>query len=95
MAIWQDLAGDCGPCGQGGFYGWEDPKLIGLLAISCVGNSIATGRIIQHKVAGDDFIGKTLDTAGGHHEPSTAWYLQVSALSHRVWFRSSRRAGPR
>ncbi len=36
------------------FYGWEDPKLIGLLAISCVGNSIATGRIIQHKVAGDD-----------------------------------------
>lgn len=36
------------------FYGWQDPKLIGLLAISCVGNSIATGRIIQHKVAGDD-----------------------------------------
>ncbi len=36
------------------FYGWEDPKLIGLLAISCVGNSLATGRIIQHKVAGDD-----------------------------------------
>jgi alginate O-acetyltransferase complex protein AlgI len=36
------------------FYGWEDPKLIALLAISCVGNSIATGRIIQHKVAGDE-----------------------------------------
>jgi len=36
------------------FYGWEDPKLIGLLAVSCVGNSIATGRIILHKVAGDD-----------------------------------------
>ncbi len=36
------------------FYGWEEPKLIGLLAISCVGNSIATGRIIQHKVAGDE-----------------------------------------
>ncbi len=36
------------------FYGWEDPKLIGLLAISCVGNSLATGRIIQHKVAGDE-----------------------------------------
>ena len=36
------------------FYGWEDPKLIGLLAISCIGNSIATGRIIQHKVAGDE-----------------------------------------
>ena len=36
------------------FYGWEDPKLIGLLAISCVGNSLATGRIIMHKVAGDD-----------------------------------------
>ena len=36
------------------FYGWEDPKLIGLLAISCVGNSIATGRIILHKVAGDE-----------------------------------------
>jgi alginate O-acetyltransferase complex protein AlgI len=36
------------------FYGWEDPKLIGLLAISCVGNSIATGRIILHKVEGDE-----------------------------------------
>ena len=36
------------------FYGWEDYRLIGLLAISCVGNSIATGRIIQHKVAGDE-----------------------------------------
>jgi alginate O-acetyltransferase complex protein AlgI len=35
------------------FYGWEDPRLIALLAISCVGNSIATGRIIMHKVAGD------------------------------------------
>lgn len=33
------------------FYGWEDPKLIGLLAVSCIGNSIATGRIILHKVA--------------------------------------------
>ncbi|MEK7950833.1 MBOAT family O-acyltransferase [Luteolibacter sp. Y139] len=36
------------------FYGWEDPKLIGLLAISCVGNSLATGRIILHKVAGNE-----------------------------------------
>jgi alginate O-acetyltransferase complex protein AlgI len=36
------------------FYGWEDPKLIGLLAISCVGNSLATGRIILHKVSGDE-----------------------------------------
>ena len=36
------------------FYGWEDPKLIGLLAVSCVGNSIATGRIIRHKVIGDE-----------------------------------------
>jgi alginate O-acetyltransferase complex protein AlgI len=36
------------------FYGWEDPKLIGLLAVSCVGNSISTGRIILHKVAGDE-----------------------------------------
>jgi alginate O-acetyltransferase complex protein AlgI len=36
------------------FYGWEDPKLIGLLAVSCVGNSIATGRIILHKVAGNE-----------------------------------------
>jgi alginate O-acetyltransferase complex protein AlgI len=41
-------------CASVVFYGWEDPKLIGLLAISCVGNSIATGRIIQHKVAGDE-----------------------------------------
>lgn len=36
------------------FYGWEDPRLILLLAISAVGNSIATARIIQHKVAGDE-----------------------------------------
>lgn len=36
------------------FYGWEDPKLIAILAISCVGNSLATGRIIQHKVSGDE-----------------------------------------
>ena len=40
------------------FYGWEDPKLIGLLAISCVGNSIATARIILHKVSGDDALVK-------------------------------------
>jgi len=33
------------------FYGWEDPKLLVLLAVSCVGNSIATARIIQYKVA--------------------------------------------
>ena len=36
------------------FYGWEDPKLLALLAVSCVGNSIATARIILHKVAGDE-----------------------------------------
>jgi hypothetical protein len=42
------------PCGQRVFYGWEDPKLIGLLAISCVGNSLPLVRIILHKVAGDD-----------------------------------------
>ena len=36
------------------FYGWEDPRLIALLAISCVGNSLATARIILHKVAGDE-----------------------------------------
>ncbi len=36
------------------FYGWEDPKLLGLLAISCVGNSVATARIILHKVQGDE-----------------------------------------
>ena len=36
------------------FYGWEDPKLVGLLAVSCVGNSIATARIILYKVQGDE-----------------------------------------
>ena len=41
-------------CASVVFYGWEDPKLIGLLAISCVGNSLATGRIILHKVAGNE-----------------------------------------
>ena len=36
------------------FYGWQDPRLICLLAVSCVGNSFATARIILHKVAGDE-----------------------------------------
>jgi alginate O-acetyltransferase complex protein AlgI len=36
------------------FYGWQDPRLIWLLAISCVGNSFATARIILHKVSGDE-----------------------------------------
>jgi alginate O-acetyltransferase complex protein AlgI len=36
------------------FYGWKDPRLIGILAVSCVGNSVATARIILHKVAGDE-----------------------------------------
>lgn len=36
------------------FYGWEDPKLLSLLAVSCVGNSIATARIILYKVQGDE-----------------------------------------
>lgn len=36
------------------FYGWEDPKLLGLLAVSCIGNSVATARIILYKVQGDD-----------------------------------------
>ncbi len=36
------------------FYGWEDPKLLGLLAVSCMGNSVATARIILYKVQGDD-----------------------------------------
>jgi alginate O-acetyltransferase complex protein AlgI len=36
------------------FYGWEDPKLLSLLAVSCVGNSIATARIILHKLSGDE-----------------------------------------
>jgi alginate O-acetyltransferase complex protein AlgI len=36
------------------FYGWEDPKLLGLLAVSCVGNSVATARIILYKVRGDE-----------------------------------------
>lgn len=36
------------------FYGWEDPRLLGLLAVSAVGNSLATARIILHKVSGDE-----------------------------------------
>lgn len=36
------------------FYGWEDPRLLLLLAVSCVGNSIATGRIILHKLSRDE-----------------------------------------
>ena len=34
------------------FYGWEDPRLLSLLVVSCVGNSYATARIIQHKLGG-------------------------------------------
>ncbi len=36
------------------FYGWEDPKLLGILSISCIGNAIATARIIVYKIAGDE-----------------------------------------
>ena len=36
------------------FYGWKDPRLIVLLAISCAGNTVATARIILHKVGGDE-----------------------------------------
>jgi alginate O-acetyltransferase complex protein AlgI len=36
------------------FYGWEDPRLLSLLVVSCVGNSYATARIIQHKLGGRD-----------------------------------------
>lgn len=36
------------------FYGWKDPRLIGLLAVSVVGNTFAAARIILHKVSGDD-----------------------------------------
>lgn len=52
------MASDTGTGGQCDFYGWEDPHLIGLLAISCVGNSIATARIILHKVAGNEGKGR-------------------------------------
>ena len=33
------------------FYGWEDYRLLFLLALSCVSNSFATGLIIQYKLA--------------------------------------------
>lgn len=36
------------------FYGWEDPQLLWLLAVSCVCNSMATARIILSKVEGDE-----------------------------------------
>lgn len=36
------------------FYGWEDPKLLVILSISCVGNAVATARIIVYKIAGDE-----------------------------------------
>lgn len=35
------------------FYGWEDPSLITLLAFSCIANSVAACRIIDHRVAGE------------------------------------------
>lgn len=36
------------------FYGWEDPRLLLLLGVSCVGNSIATAKIILFKSQGDE-----------------------------------------
>lgn len=36
------------------FYGWEDPSLLGILSISCIGNAIATARIIVYKISGDE-----------------------------------------
>jgi alginate O-acetyltransferase complex protein AlgI len=44
------------------FYGWDDPKLVVLLAISCLGNSLATAQIIRHKVAGDEALVKRWTT---------------------------------
>jgi len=35
------------------FYGWQDARLLFLLAISCIGNSVATTRIIVHRISGD------------------------------------------
>lgn len=35
------------------FYGWDNPSLLWLLAISCLGNTLYTVRIIQHKSAGN------------------------------------------
>lgn len=34
------------------FYGWENPKLLLLLAASCVGNGWAVSAVIRHKLAG-------------------------------------------
>ena len=36
------------------FYGWEDPRLLILLSVSCIGNSIATGLIIKKKSSNQD-----------------------------------------
>lgn len=36
------------------FYGWEDARLLGLLFVSCIGNSICCISILKHKVSGDD-----------------------------------------
>lgn len=44
------------------FYGWEDPSLILLLAISCLGNSLATAQIIRHKIAGNELLVKRWTT---------------------------------
>lgn len=32
------------------FYGWEDWRLLGLLAVSCGGNTFATVKILQHRL---------------------------------------------
>lgn len=40
--------------GSAVFYGWEDVRLLGLLALSCVGNSLAVRAVILHQLAGRD-----------------------------------------
>lgn len=36
------------------FYGWEDPRLLGLLGVSCLGNSVAVTRVIAAKLREDE-----------------------------------------
>lgn len=40
------------------FYGWEDYRLLLLLAISCGGNAVAAIKILLHRMQGEEKIAK-------------------------------------
>lgn len=36
------------------FYGWEDVRLLSILLVSCIGNTVCSLFILRHRERGDD-----------------------------------------